>query len=80
MLDIIDDLKIQEQKKCIAFANAEPEIALPLNINLTQEELVRTPAGDCSLAIVGTVDVTDQPPDVLTKVKPCGLSHPFRIS
>ena len=79
MFDIIEELKVQEQKKCIAFANDQPEVVLPASIDLAQEELVGTPASDFSVSLVGTADDTDQSPAVLTKVKPCGLSHPFRI-
>lgn len=77
---VIDDLVVGEKERCLAFANNNPEIVLPDNLELDQNELVGTPIGGCSFKPVGTADALRRTPIVLTKVRPCGLSHPFKIA
>lgn len=69
-----------EKERCLVFANNNPEIVLPNNLDIDSNELVSTPEGAFSLEQVGTADVTRGTLAVLTKVKPCGLSHHFKIN
>ena len=68
---IIDDLIADEKEKCLMFANNNPETVLPDNLDVDEVDVGFIP--------VGTVDCCEKSPTVLTKVKPCGLSHPFKI-
>ena len=77
---IIDDLIAGEKEICLAFANNNPEIVLPDNLEFDPSDLVSTPNGAPLLEPVGTADASRGTPMVLTKVKPCGLSHPFKIN
>ena len=50
------------------------------NLDIDSNELVSTPGGAFSLEPVGTADAARGTHAVLTKAKPCGLSHPFKIN
>ena len=78
--ETIDMLVDGEKERCLAFANNNPEIVLPDNLELDHDDLVGTPLDDYSLKPVGTVDALRRTPNVLTKARPCGLSHPFKVA
>ena len=67
-----------EKERCLVFANNNPEI--PDNLELYHDALVGTPLDDYSLKPVGTADALRRTPNVLTKARPCGLSHPFKVA
>ena len=69
-----------EKERCLVFANNNPEIVLPNNLDFDASELVSTPNDAPLLESVGTADASRGTPMVLTKSKPCGLSHPFKIN
>ena len=77
---IIDDLIADEREKYLIFANNNPETVLPSNLDVNDIEVGSTPVGSASHQSVGTSDCFEKSPTVLTKVKPCGLSHPFKIA
>ena len=76
----IDDMIAVEKERCLVFANNNPEIVLPGNLDIDSNDLVSTPKGALPLELVGTAAASRGTTLVLTKVKPCGLSHPFRIN
>lgn len=77
--NIVTDLIVDEKERCLAFANNNPEIVLPDSLDLDSDELVKTPVRSCFSNQVGTADVLGRTLVVLTKVKPCGLYHLFKI-
>ena len=76
----IDEMIAVEKERCLVFANNNPEIVLPDNLDIDSNDLVSTPKGTSPLETVGTADTSRGTPVVLTKVKPCRLSHPFKIN
>ena len=62
-----------EKERCLVFANNNPEIVLPDNLDIDSSELVSTPEGALPLEPVGTSDATRGTPVVLTKARPCGF-------
>ena len=79
-LETIGILVDGEKERCLAFANNNPEIVLPDNLELNHDELVGTPLDVHPLKPVGTADALRRTPNVLTKARPCGLSHPFKVA
>ena len=76
----IDEMIEVEKERCLVFANNNPEIVLPDNLEFDPSDLVSTPNGMPPLEPVGTADASRVTPMVLTKLKPCGLSRPFKIN
>ena len=76
----INEMIAAEKERCLVFANNNSEIVLPDNLDIDSNELVSTPGCAFPLELVGTADATRGTPAVLTKAKPCGLSHPFKIN
>lgn len=79
-IDIVNDLVANEKERCLAFANKNPETVLLDNLDVELVENIITPARSILSNPVGTADVLGKSPAVLTKVKPCGLSHPLKIA
>ena len=77
---VIDNFVAGEKERCLVFASNNPEIVLPDNLDIDQIELAGTPLGMSFSKPVRTVYALGKTPTVLTKVKPCGLSHPFKIA
>ena len=77
---VIDDMVVEERERCLVFASNNPEIVLPGNLDLEVNDLVSTPVSASFCEPVGTADACRRTPIVLTKAKPCGLSHPFKIA
>ena len=78
--EIINDLIADEKEKCLIFANNNPEIVLPTNLDINVNNDIYTPVRSAFPKSVGTADIFGESPAVLTKIKPCGLSHPFKIA
>lgn len=80
-MDIIQDMVIMEKKRCLEFADANPEIVLPENLDdidvfndcSVVSKSIALPSSD------GTAELEVNSPALNTKRKPCGLSHPFKI-
>ena len=70
----------EEKERCLVFASNNPKLVLPDNLYIEINEIVSTPVGDHCLELVVTAVAVRKTPTVLTKAKPCGLSHPFKIA
>lgn len=62
---IIEDLIVGEQERCLAFARSNPEIVLPDNLDVDQQELVGTPVRMSFSKPVGTVIAIGETPAAL---------------
>ena len=76
----IDEMIAKEKERCLVFASNNLELVLPDNLDIEINEIVSTPVGGISLEPVGTAVAFRETPTVLTKSKPCGLSHTFKIA
>ena len=76
----MQDLIEEEKEKCLAFANSNPETVLPANLDVDESEVLKTHVRSSFSNPVGTAHVLERTHAALTKVRPCGLSHLFRIS
>lgn len=77
---IISGIIEEEKELCLAFANVNPGVAIPDNLDSALCQNLNTPARSFPFNPVGTVGLFEKSHAILTKTKPCGLSHPFRIS
>lgn len=77
-----DNMVVAEKHNCLNFANQNPEISLPSSLKLDDNDIgVCTPSCSTSgnLKSRGTVGF-DVKPEYTIKSRPCGLSHPLKIS
>ncbi|KAE8787382.1 hypothetical protein D1007_38700 [Hordeum vulgare] len=77
-VDIIED-NIEEKLRCLQFAELNPEVVLPNNLDVVFHSHSSPTGASPRSEIGGTAILVKDSPTLLTKIKPCGLSHPFKI-
>ena len=80
--NIILDLINNEKLICLQFADENPEIVLPDNLDLVEVNDFNPVFGQKDTPDtepVGTAGSVVECPTLNTKKKPCGLSHPFKF-